>query len=195
MTTTDKHQLGPLLERAAAGDTQAWDAFFRQLRPYLHALVLRALGPEQRGPLDFSDIVQSCLRRVWEHFPQAHEDLAVSRLLGWIEAIVRNRCCDAVRRALRDPARPAGPAPSDIPERLPPDQAVQRDRQAARLAAALGRLSEREHQAVVLYWFERLPDAVIGERLGGSPGAVRVLRFRALKKLRRLMEAGRDDEC
>ena len=54
--------------------------------------------------------------------------------------------------------------------------------------AALGRLSERQRQVVELHYFDRLRDAEISERLGGSVAAIRVLRCRALKELRRHLE-------
>ena len=53
---------------------------------------------------------------------------------------------------------------------------------------------ELTRQVVELHYFDRLKDAEISERLGGSVAAIRVLRCRALKELRRLMEADRDTQ-
>ena len=58
----------------------------------------------------------------------------------------------------------------------------------------LRRLPERQRQVVELHYFDRLKDAQISERLGGSVAAIRVLRCRALKELRRLMEADHDTQ-
>jgi DNA-directed RNA polymerase specialized sigma24 family protein len=57
----DRHQLRPLLERVTQGDRQALNDLFTRLRPYLHALVRRTLGPDWK---DASDVVQSGLRRM-----------------------------------------------------------------------------------------------------------------------------------
>src|SRR5262245_24492183 len=58
MTEQDRHALRPLLERVVHGDRQAYEELFVRLRPYLHALVRRTLGPDQGG-IDYSAIVQS----------------------------------------------------------------------------------------------------------------------------------------
>jgi RNA polymerase sigma factor (sigma-70 family) len=60
--------------------------------------------------------------------------------------------------------------------------------------AALHKLPERQRQVVELHYFDRLRDAEISARLGGSVAAIRVLRCRALKELRRLMENDHDAE-
>jgi len=56
------------------------------------------------------------------------------------------------------------------------------------VAAALARLPERQRQVIEMHWFDRLRDAEISKLLGGSVSAIRVLRCRALKALRREME-------
>jgi RNA polymerase sigma factor (sigma-70 family) len=52
------------------------------------------------------------------------------------------------------------------------------------LTGALARLAEKKRRVVELFWFERLSDAEISERVGCSAAAVKVLRFRALRELR-----------
>ena len=67
MTDLDKHQLRPLLQRVIAKDAGALNDLLTQLRPYLHALVRRTLGPDWK---DASDVVQSSLRRINENIIQ-----------------------------------------------------------------------------------------------------------------------------
>jgi RNA polymerase sigma-70 factor (ECF subfamily) len=202
MTSADKHQLRPLLARALAGDAAAWNDFFREIRRYLHAEVRKVLGPDAPGPLDHSAVVQSTLRRIWERigdqFPNGPDDAAFGRFLGWVKAIVRNRSREEWRRQQRHPAQAAGSGIEGVAEARPREQVASRDRIAAEVAAALARLPERDRQVIELFWFERLPDADIGKRLGCSGGAARVLRCRALRKLRTpklhsLLEHGHDD--
>src|SRR3954451_4303217 len=109
MTEQDRHQLRPLLERVLQGDRQAYEELFVRLRPYLHALVRRTLGPDPRG-LDYSGIVQSSLRRIHENFDGLlDDDPTVPHLLAWVKTIVRNRAIDEARR------RAAHPAGGDAP--------------------------------------------------------------------------------
>jgi RNA polymerase sigma factor (sigma-70 family) len=187
MTTVDPHQLRPLLRRALSGDAAAWNDFFREVRKYLHAEVRKVLGPGPHGPLDHSVVVQSTLRRVWANiegqFPNGPEDAALRCFLGWARKIVRNRTWDEWRKVRGEQATAAGSVIEGVAEPRPCQQAMKRDQIAVELAAALGRLPERHRQVVELFWFERLSDAAISARLGCSAGAVRVLRFRALRKL------------
>jgi RNA polymerase sigma-70 factor (ECF subfamily) len=191
MTDLDRHQLRPLLERVTQGDQQALNDLFARLRPYLHALVRRTLGPDWK---DASDVVQSSLRRINEHLDDIlQDDPTVPHLLAWIKKIVRNRAIDEARRRGSAPATGDGSGLESVPGRNPEDS-KERDQRAAGVMAALAKLPERQRQVVELHYFDRLRDAEISERLGGSVSAIRVLRCRALKELRRLMEANHDGE-
>jgi RNA polymerase sigma-70 factor (ECF subfamily) len=191
MTDVDKHQLRPLLERVTAGDRLALNELFVQLRPYLHALVRRTLGPDWK---DGSDIVQSSLRRINENIDDLlADDPTVPHLLAWVKKIVRNRAIDEARKRAGAPVtgHDSGMVQVSSPDG---EDAAQRDRRAVGVMAALQRLPERQRQVVELHYFDRLRDAEISDRLGGSVAAIRVLRCRALKELRRLMESDHEAE-
>jgi RNA polymerase sigma-70 factor (ECF subfamily) len=187
MTAVDKHHLKPLLRRALAGDAVAWNDFFREIRKYVHAKVREMVGSNAPGQLEPSVIVQSTLRRVWERiaeqFPDGPEDADLRRFLAWVKAIARNRCKDEWRRQGRQRIRPAGSDIEGVAEPQPWDREMKRGQLAAELAAALARLPEKRRLVVELFWFEGLSDAEISERLGCSAGAVKVMRFRALREL------------
>jgi RNA polymerase sigma factor (sigma-70 family) len=189
MTEQDRHSLRPLLERVVQRDRQAYEELFVKLRPYLHALVRRTLGPNQGG-IDYSAIVQSSLRRIHENFDGLlDDDPTVPHLLAWIKMIVRNRAIDEARRRANAPAGGAEPFLALAPDRQPAESARERDGRSLDVLAALRRLPERQRLVVEWHYFDRLRDAEISARLGGSVAAIRVLRCRALKELRRLMEA------
>src|SRR5262249_41985982 len=173
------------------GDREALNELFTRLRPYLHALVRKTLGPEWK---DTSDVVQSGLRRINENFDDLlADDPSVPHLLAWIKKIVRNRAIDEARRRSGAPVNNDS-ALAQVPMPASPAQAAERDRRALSVMAALRQLPERQRQVVELHYFDRLRDAQISERLGGSVAAIRVLRCRALKELRRLMEADHDTQ-
>src|SRR5262245_9614075 len=184
----DRHQLRPLLERVAAGDRAALNELFGRLRPYLHALVRKTLGPDWK---DSSDIVQSSLRRINENLDDVlGDDPTVPHLLAWIKKIVRNRAIDEARKRAGAPAHDSQLA--HIAEPHTPAEAADRERRALGVLSALGRLPEKQRQVVELHYFDRLRDVEISARLGGSVAAIRVLRCRALKQLRRWMETADD---
>jgi RNA polymerase sigma-70 factor (ECF subfamily) len=183
MSEPDRHDLQPLLDRLLSGDRAALNELFTRLRPYLHSLARRAMGPAAGA--DASDVVQSSLRRASENIDDfLDKGPTLPHLLAWVKKIVHNRAMDEYRRRARLP-RPS----TDLPE--PPARPEGEDRDANALAVmrALARLPERQRQVVELHYFDRLRDSEISARLGGSVAAVRVLRCRALRKLRALMEA------
>jgi RNA polymerase sigma-70 factor (ECF subfamily) len=118
-----------------------------------------------------------------EQFQGGAEDAELGRFLAWVATIVRNRTYEELRRLKYRPAA-TGSGIEQVAEPRPWERARQRDHLAVELADALGRLPDRHRQVVELFWFERLSDAAIGQRLGCSAGAVRVLRYRALRSLR-----------
>src|SRR5262245_3526814 len=183
MSQPDRHDLQPLLDRLLAGDRSALDELFTRLRPYLHSLVRKAMG--DAAGADASDVVQSSLRRANENVSDfLDKSPTLPHLLAWIKKLVHNRAMDEHRRRARLPR-----AGTDLPE--PPDRpdTAARDANAVAVMRALAQLPERQRQVVELHYFARLRDSEISARLGGSVSAIRVLRCRALRKLRALLEA------
>src|SRR5437016_379846 len=170
----DRFGLTPLMQRAVDGDRAALDALLGKLRPYLHALVRARLGPELDPMLDRSDLVQEGLFRTCRNIGDLRERTAPC-LLAWVRKIMRHLVIDALGEK-----RPAGMPVIDPPifDPTPAGQEI-RDRQALRVATALQQLPERRRQVIELTFLKQLPDSEISRLLGGSEGAVRVLRFRA----------------
>jgi RNA polymerase sigma-70 factor (ECF subfamily) len=178
----DAHNLAPLLDAALAGDVMARDALLVKLRPYLHSLLGKRFG----GQLDHSAIVQEGLIRVVKYLPTLQRP-TVPHLLAWAKKIVTNLAIDEQRRHRYEAERISGAAKSDLARQEAGSMEIQ-ERMRMRLTQALQRLPKRRRQVIELSFFEKLSDVEIGRRLCGSPGAVRVLRFRAVKELRGLLE-------
>jgi RNA polymerase sigma factor (sigma-70 family) len=96
----------------------------------------------------------------------------VERPVAYVRAAVANRCRDWLRRQKLD-ARQSGTVESVSVQE--PDE----------LWDALGHLEPRRRMAVVLRYYEDLPDAEIAAVLGCRPSTVRSLLHRGLKDLRR----------
>ena len=187
MSDLDRHQLAPLLERLLKGDRQALNDLFTRLRPYLHTLVRKTLGGDWK---DSSDIVQSSLRRINEHMDGwLLDEPSVPHLLAWINKIVHNRAIDEVRRRKNVLGDDQATFLDNLPQPISDEDRATREARAGTIFAALSKLPERHRQVVEMHYFDRLRDEEISRELGGSVAAVRVLRCRALKQLRRLMES------
>ena len=139
---------------------------------------------------DASDIVQSSLRRINENLDDLLEDdPSVPHLLAWIKKIVRNRAIDEARRRANRPATTGDSAIDNLAQAESSEDKADRERRSLKILSVLHRLPERQRLVVELHYFDRLKDEEIKQRLGGSVAAIRVLRCRALKELRRLMES------
>ena len=73
----------------------------------------------------------------------------------------------------------------DVPEAV--DPAEPRDLDEERLAGCLDRLAERERSVLILGFFADQPADAVARELGLKPGNARVIRHRALLKLRECM--------
>ena len=113
------------------------------------------------------------------------------RFKAWLLAIARNRC---LTRLIAEKARTArltrvdlaledSPAPGD----LPPQQ-LQASETAEAIRAAIGRLSDRQREAIALYAFEQMSCAQIAEVLDVPVNTVKTLIHRARASLARMIK-------
>jgi RNA polymerase sigma-70 factor (ECF subfamily) len=170
-------------------------------REYLHLLARLHVDARWRGKIDLSGIVQQTLL-------EAHQARQRAGAAGdtpptvWLRRILANNLTDEVRKltaAVRDVGRERSleQAMDDSSARLAawlhakqssPSQRVQRDEELAQLAAALVQLPDDQRTAVELHHLQGLPLADVSAQMKRSKGATAALLFRALKKLRQLLE-------
>jgi len=164
-------------------------------------LVRARSGDEHAFALIYSDIQPALLRYCWAQAPGHGEDISaevwleVSRALdrfegdeqgfrAWVFAIARNKIIDQVRRDARRPTIPLGDTGEiylhearDIAEDF-------EDGEATRRALALVRtLPPDQAEVILLRVVADLDNTQIAGLLGKTPGAVRVLSHRGLRRL------------
>jgi RNA polymerase sigma-70 factor (ECF subfamily) len=184
------HPQQAVLQRAREGDAQAQGVLLESLRPYLRCITRALHTGRLQARLGESDLLQ-------EIFLEAHRVFAsfkgatVPELVAWVRRIaVRTaghllRDHTAAKRALsREQADVA--LESLMETSSSPSAEAIRHEQAAKMAECLARLPEDMQQVLLGRHMELEPYAVLAEQLGKSEGAVRVLHFRALERLREL---------
>lgn len=174
-----------LLERVRHGDGIAAHELSRRIEPFLRSLARRCLNSGLRRQVDSTDLAQSAFRRILAGAMRARfED--ETRALGWMAAIIRNR----VRSLARHPEDRGGAALDaglEPPASDDPAQWADDAEQVLRFQHALGTLSGRERQVVLLRDFQEMEWRQVGETAGCSPEAARKLHDRALDRLRALL--------
>ncbi len=166
--------------RVAAG---AEAELYRRLAPRVRLYGLRHL----RNAAAADDLMQQVLLMTLERLRAGklrQPDKLASFVLGMCRMVVLELRRGTARR--EGLLRVYG----DMPEAT--DPAEQRDVDDARLAGCLQWLPERERSVLVMAFFADMPADAVARELGLSPGNARVIRHRALVKLRECMGQGYD---
>ena len=165
---------------AGAAETELCQRFWQRARLY----GLRHL----RGVTEAEDLAQQVMEAVLTALRNGRvDDLDVldRYVLGTCRNVAHTlrrsgeRTTEAARRLALEPA----PAVETPPEPPWGTQSVER------LTLCLAGLSQREQRVVQLTFSEWRSSAEIAEQLGVAPGNVRVVRHRALRKLRSCMDS------
>jgi RNA polymerase sigma-70 factor, ECF subfamily len=171
-----------LAGRVKDGDRAAEAELFRRLAPRVRLYGLRHL----REPAAADDLVQDVMLMAFESL-RAGKVREEERLASFVLGTCRRVVADVRRGAARRQRLLERFGPELVPAAAS-NEAPNLD--LGHLARCLERLTERERAVVVLSFFaERRSDEIAGE-LGLSPANVRVVRHRALARLRGCMEAG-----
>jgi RNA polymerase sigma-70 factor (ECF subfamily) len=161
---------------AQDGDREAYEKLLRDVLPRLRAFVRGRLG----DPSSVEDVVQNVLLSLH----QARHTYRPERSFApWFWTIARNAVTDAQRarttRARREEAMGERDFAADAPEPDPSRRPL-----SPELANALESLPEAQREAVELLHVKQLSVAEAAERVGVSPGALKVRAHRGYKALR-----------
>jgi RNA polymerase sigma-70 factor (ECF subfamily) len=193
-----------LLDRANQGDGDARQQLLTRHRGRLRVMVAARLDRRLAARLDPSDVVQEALaeadRRLDDYLRQRPLPFYPwLRQLAWERLVKAHRAHLARgKRSVRreEPGVLALPDESvaELAQRLacsassPSRQAARAEIQT-RVRAALALLSEADREVLVLRYLEQLPLREVAAVLGLGESAVKMRHFRALERLRVLLEA------
>ncbi|WP_461035805.1 SigE family RNA polymerase sigma factor [Streptomyces mayteni] len=160
------------MDRAWAGE---FDEFVAARWPaLLHLARLLTGGDRHRA----EDLVQESLVKLWFVWPKVAE--------GAPEAYVRKVMVRAAARSAR--RRWWGERPTErLPETPVPGDVSTTVAERSRLEAALGRLPAKQRAAVVLRYYQDLPEGQVAAALGCPVGTARSHVSRGVARLRHLL--------
>jgi RNA polymerase sigma-70 factor, ECF subfamily len=200
MESTDRSHWVQLLQEARAGRSESLGVLLENQRQSLQLLAGAGLQQRLRARVNASDLVQEAFVRATAHFRdflgQTEEEWS-----AWLRTILRRCLLRAVQKQVQTRKRNiAREVPLDhssetlqrlgMPEALlpspgsSPSTPAQRRELAAALAERLARLPPPLAQVLILRHLRGLPFAEVARQMGRTPGAARLLWFRALKRLR-----------
>lgn len=177
-----------LIHRARAGSIEATNALFARYGQKLLSLIRLRMGPSLRRRLESQDVLQHTMIKAYERLDQFQGGGETS-LMAWFGAIARNEIRDQAKffgRGGRDFGRdvPLDVAVGEIHETLRTEVSrLHLLAQARMLETAIESLDESHKEVILLRRFEELSFPQIGEHLGKSPDACRMLYSRAMASL------------
>jgi RNA polymerase sigma-70 factor (ECF subfamily) len=154
-----------------------------------------------RDGSEADEAVQDAFLRVFSHISSFREDLPFE---VWFTRILINGCLDR-QKARRRRARWMAPLPEQpydgrpglegMPDDAPtPEDLLVRREQRRHIAAAIGSLRGRQRTVFVLCHVDGRSPREVGALTGLNESTVRVHLFRAVRKLRTLLEEHRDTD-
>lgn len=163
-----------LLVLFANGDASAARSLTARLTPRVMGHAYRLTGNRAEA----EDIAQEAMLRLWRVAPEWRQGEA--KVTTWLYRVVANLCTDRLRRARMTPLE-AVPEPED--ERPSALEDMQQRNRVDALQQALGRLPERQRQAVVLRHIEGLTNPEIADIMDVGVEAVESLTARGKRAL------------
>ncbi len=163
-----------LLEQVRSGDQQAFGVLVTELYPNVYRAALRVLRQEQEA----EDVAQDVFLKIWRDPPELRAD---ANLKAWSARVATNGAIDRLRKKKPDIS-------DDLPDQVDPavsaDEAMQADEAAGAVQQAIDHLPERQRLALVLTYYQGLPNKEAADLLDVSVDALESLLARARRALK-----------
>jgi RNA polymerase sigma-70 factor (ECF subfamily) len=152
-----------------------WDAVFTEELPRVHSFFRYRLGPVP----EVDDLTSRTFEKAWRARHRYRRDLAGFRT--WLLSIARNVAIDHLR--VHRPHLPLDAAAS-VAGPGTPEETMVRQSEAARLAALLADLSDRDRELVALKFGAGMTNRAIARATGLTESNVGTILHRAVDTLR-----------
>ena len=194
-----QHSTSDLVDKARAGDPDAFGVLVEQHRRRLESFVELRVWDKLRSLVETEDIIQETLIRAHSSIGE-FEWRGESSFFRWLAAIAEHVILDLRRRLLEtmkrpgnrlvslveishaDPVKPFGAGKKTAPT---PSQVLRRKERLKRLKEAIAHLSPDHREVIFLCLIWGLSISEASQRLERSPNAISMLLLRAIRSLRK----------
>jgi RNA polymerase sigma-70 factor (ECF subfamily) len=168
-----------LIARSIKGDAGAFGTLYER---YIEA-IYRYVYYSVPNHAEAEDLTENVFLKAWQALPRFR--LKGPGFRAWLYRIAHNAIVD--RHRTRKQAVSLADA-THVPDPTPnPEAVVEADQEILRLSSALSRLKPRAQQVLLCRFINGLSHAETARVLGVREGYVRVLQYRALKRMRDLL--------
>lgn len=169
-----------LLERARKCNEQAIAEIYDRYAESIYRYLYRILGDANIAEDLTSDVFLKLLQVLGTS--RAPRD----QLQGWLYRVARNLAMDWFRQQAKGPTVVLNEELAQGSD-SPVDSLEQRQTRQ-RLGRVLSRLTASQQQVILLRFGEGLKITEVGRLMGKSEGAIKLIQYRAVKRLRKLLE-------
>jgi len=170
-----ERRAGTAVPRDATWFAALYETSIDSVYRYAHVLV--------RNPDRAEDVAAEVFLKAWRSRHTLRDEATA---LSWLLSITHNSAMSMVR-ATREVADLNTLAEASD-ESADPSAEMFAEFEASRVREAIARLTPEQQQVIVLRFFEGLPHDEVARRLGSNSNAVRATQFRALTRLRKLLQ-------
>jgi RNA polymerase sigma-70 factor (ECF subfamily) len=176
-------EFADVLASAQSGSDEAFAILWRDANPAL-LRYLRVIAPQHA-----EDIAAEAWVQVVRGLPKFRGDESAWR--AWLFTNARRRMLDQARTRKRHPAEPLDDLhAADVPRSQDAEQTAMDNLATQSAIAMLNRLPGKQAEVILLRVVAGLDTEVVADMLGKSPGAIRVLAHRGLRRLQSLLSSG-----
>lgn len=186
------------LPDAKAGSAAALGQVLEASRKYLLWMARRELDPDLQPKAGASDLVQDTLLEAHRDFGQ-FQGKSEAELLAWLRRLLLNNLANfarsyrrtAKRKLARERHLDAGAdenAPQVAGHTPTPSSQMMAQERTALVQQAMARLPEDYQKVLTLWQHDDVTFEQIGQQMGRTPNATRMLWVRALERLQRELE-------
>jgi RNA polymerase sigma-70 factor (ECF subfamily) len=169
-----------LMARVAARDEAAFCALADRHGTLPYRIAYRMTG----DPAEAEDLAQEAFLRLWDKAPRWRPGTA--NVAAWLTRVTMNLSLDRLRRRR---FVSSDPVPERADQALLADKAIEHEQTAAAVRACIAALPERQRAAIVLTYYEEVPNKSAAEMLDMNLKAFESLLFRARVALRDGLES------
>jgi RNA polymerase sigma-70 factor (ECF subfamily) len=176
LATTD----AVLLEQARTYSTQALAEIYDRYSEAIYRYLYRYLGDAELA----EDLTSEVFLRLLRALNTRREPR--DRLQGWLYRVARNLAMDWFRQQAK--ATTVSLHEELVADGDAPLAEVEKNQAHRRLRQAIYQLTPSQQQVIFLRFGEGLSIAEVGRLMGKSEGAIKLLQYRAVRRLRKLLE-------
>ncbi len=171
------------IARAQTGDTQAYGKLYDQYAPAIYRFIAAKVATRQEA----EDLMHEVFLSAWQKLPTFQEQ--GFPFGSWLYKIARNRTIDYYRTKKQNASIDDEQAGFDqLPDLgMKVEAAVDQQFDIDAIKGALSQLNDEQREVIEMRFMSDLSPAEIASIIGKKEGTVRIIQFRALKKLKEII--------